>query len=758
VFNLGKLGQVVARRRRTILALTAIAVVVAGILGAGVQRHLSSAGFNDQSSSSERARQDLVTVFHTAQPNFVLLVTARHGSVNDPGVAAEGQALTRRLAAESGVGQVASYWSLGRPSALRSADGRQALVLASVAGSDDVAPKRTAPLVARYAHTDRLITVAAGGYPVAFQEVNDQVGADLARGEAIAVPLTLVLLVAVFGGLVAAGMPLVVGGAATVGTLLLLRLLTLFTPVSVFALNLTTALALGLGIDYSLFIVSRYREELRSGLEPEAAIVRTLATAGRTVAFSALTVAVSLSALLIFPLYALRSFAYAGVAVVVLAALGALVFLPALLLAVGPRLNRLSMRRRPARVGAPGFWYRSAKAVMARPLPVLAGVVALLVVLGLPFLGVHFGQPDDRVLPASASAHQVGDQLRAHFSTEEAYPITVVAPSSGDPGTHSGAVVRYAAELSALPGVARVDAATGSYTNGHPISPPGPTSARFVSPRGTWFSIVSGTEPISPAAEQLVRNIRHAPSPFPVEVGGQSAQLVDTQSAISSRIPLALAIIAVVTFTLLLLAFRSVIVPVKALLLNALSLTATFGALVWVFQEGHLSGLLGFTPTGTIDTSSPILLFCTAFGLSMDYEVFLMSRIKEEHDRGTDNVESVAVGLGRVGPIVTAAAGLITIVFLAVATSQVTFVKLLGLGLAIAVLVDATLVRGVLVPTFMRLAGDLNWWAPRPLRRRRRRAETGEPVLAQPHGPDVVDDLGPAEDDDALPQPAGARR
>jgi RND superfamily putative drug exporter len=269
---------------------------------------------------------------------------------------------------------------------------------------------------------------------------------------------------------------------------------------------------------------------------------------------------------------------------------------------------------------------------------------------------------------------------------------------------------------------------------------------------------VSRTEPISPAAEQLVLTIRHASSPFPVEVGGQSAQLVDTQSAVFSRVPLALAVIAVVTFTLLLLAFGSVVVPLKALLLNALSLTATFGALVWVFQEGHLSGLLGFTPTGTIDTSSPILLFCTAFGLSMDYEVFLLSRIKEEHDRGTDNVESVAVGLGRVAPIVTAAAGLITIVFLAVATSQVTFVKLLGVGLALAVVVDATLVRGVLVPTFMRLAGDLNWWAPGPLRRRRGRADSGQTFPIEADGPNVPDDVYPTEDADALSYPAGARR
>ena len=281
-----------------------------------------------------------------------------------------------------------------------------------------------------------------------------------------------------------------------------------------------------------------------------------------------------------------------------------------------------------------------------------------------------------------------------------------------------------------------VDAVTGSYVEGRMLSPPGPASARFGSQQGTWLSIVSRQEPISPAAEQLVRTVRHAPSPFPVEVGGQSAQLVDTQSAVFRLVPVALAIIAIVTFTLLLLAFRSLVVPLKALFLNALSLTATFGALVWVFQEGHLSGLLGFTPTGTIDTTNPILLFCVAFGLSMDYEVFLLSRIKEEHDRGTDNATSVAIGLGRVGPIVTAAAALITIVFLAVASSQVTFVKLLGLGLAIAVVVDATLVRGVMVPTFMRLAGEWNWWAPARLRRSGPHAEPSE---TPQRGPDSAD-------------------
>jgi RND superfamily putative drug exporter len=533
---------------------------------------------------------------------------------------------------------------------------------------------------------------------------------------------------------VAASLPLAVGGLAVLGTFLVLRLLTLLTPVSIFSLNLTTALGLGLAIDYSLFIVSRFREELRAGLEPNAAVARTLHTAGRTVLFSAFTVAVSLAALLVFPLYFLRSFAYAGIAVVMVAAVGAVVVLPALLAALGRNVDRWSLRRRPVPADGEGFWHGLATAVMRRPLPITLGVVGLLLLLGTPFLRVQFGLPDDRVLPAGASTHVVSDQIRRGFASREAAAISVVAPTASASPGRGAEISRYAATLSSLPGAARVDAVTGSWIAGRPVLPPGPASARFVAAHGTWLSVVPAVEPLSPGGERLVRSVRATASPFPVLVGGQSAELVDSKATLFRLVPVAGGIIALVTFTLLFLAFGSVVVPVKAIVLNLLSLTATFGAMVWIFQTGHLAGLLHFTPTGVLNTSMPILMFCIAFGLSMDYEVFLLSRIKEEHDSSGDNVRSVALGLERSGRIVTAAAVLLAVIFVSFATSGISFIKMFGIGLTMAVVMDATLIRGALVPAFMRLAGEANWWAPAPLRRLRERWAIDESGAAEALG------------------------
>jgi RND superfamily putative drug exporter len=344
-------------------------------------------------------------------------------------------------------------------------------------------------------------------------------------------------------------------------------------------------------------------------------------------------------------------------------------------------------------------------------------IVAILLVLGTPFLHVNFGLPDDRVLPKSASSRQVQDQLRTNFSSQELAAMPVVGAGSGDPSTRTGEIATYASVLSKLAGVARVDAITGSYIGGRQVAPPNQASARFSAPTGTWLSVVPSVEPLSNPGEQLVKQVRAQPAPFPVQVGGSAAELVDSKASLFRLVPIAGLVIGVVTFVVLFLMAGSLLVPAKAVILNLLSLSATFGAMVWVFQEGHLSGLLNFTPTGLIDTTTPITMFCIAFGLSMDYEVFLLSRIKEEYDRTGDNTASVAVGLERTGRIVTAAAGLLSVVFIAFATSQITFIKLLGVGLALAVLMDATLIRGPLGPAFMRLAGRANWWAPAPLRR-----------------------------------------
>jgi RND superfamily putative drug exporter len=458
-------------------------------------------------------------------------------------------------------------------------------------------------------------------------------------------------------------------------------------------------------------------------------------TAGRTVLFSALTVAISLAALMVFPLMFLRSFAYAGIAVVALAAVGALVFLPALLAVLGRRVDRYVLWHHQPKPAGEGFWHRLATLVMRRPLIIAAAVVAVLLLLGAPFLRVNFGLPDDRVLPTSASSRQVQDDLRNNFSSNELNAIPVVAASAGDLTVQQQAITGYAAALSHIEGVQRVDASTGSFAAGHQVAPPNPTSARFTAPNATWLSVVPSVEPLSNAGEDLVKQIRSRPAPFAIQVGGSAAQLVDSKSSLFHRIPLAAGLIGAVTLIALFLMSGSVLVPIKAVVLNLLSLSATFGAMVWIFQEGHLSGLLHFTPTGLIDTTMPITMFCIAFGLSMDYEVFLLSRIKEEYDRTGDNTASVALGLERTGRIVTSAAALLAVVFVAFATSEITFIKLLGVGLALAVLMDATLIRGTLVPAFMRLAGRANWWAPGPLRRFHERFGIKEAESAPASGP-----------------------
>src|SRR5215217_2767685 len=722
---LERLGRFLLRRRWAVLAATLAAVVVAGVFGGGAVARLKSGGFEDPAAESTRAAQVLRDDFGVGDPNLVLLVTAKGGDVDDPAAATAGPALTRRLAAEPDLAQVVSYWATGAP-ALKSRDGAQALVLGRITGDEEGLDTRAAALDAAYARDDPTVAVQVGGQAQVFREVGEQVEADLARAEAIAVPITLVLLVLVFASAVAGALPLAVGGFAIVGTLLLLRLLGDLTDVSVYALNLTTALGLGLAIDYSLFMVSRYREELRGGLEPADALLATMATAGRTVLFSAATVAVSLLALLVFPLYFLRSFGYAGIAVVTLAAAGALVVLPALLAVLGRRVDRfrLPVGRRRDQAPGTGFWHQVATWVMRRPVPIAVVVVAVLVLLGTPFLGVRFGLPDDRVLPAHAQGRQVAEAVRTNFASDQASALSVVAPGIGDPMAHLADIDGYAAALSRLDGVDRVDALTGSYADGRRLQGPpatagaavAPEARRFAAADGTWLSVVPSVEPSSAAGEDLVAAVRGLPAPIGAQVTGPAAQLVDTKASLAANLPAAAAIIALVTFALLFLMTGSVVIPLKALVLNLLSLTAVYGAMVYVFQDGHGAGLLGFTPTGTIDTSMPVLLFCIAFGLSMDYEVFLLSRIKEERDRG-DTVAAVALGLERTGRIVTTAAALLAIVFVAFATSQVSFLKLFGIGTALAILVDATLIRALLVPAFMRLAGRANWWAPAPLRR-----------------------------------------
>ncbi|HZP31574.1 MAG TPA: MMPL family transporter [Acidimicrobiia bacterium] len=717
---LARLGRFTFRHRRAVLVASLLFVVASFAVASGVADRLTTGGFADPNAESERAASILDHEFHTKDPNLVLLVTAKHGAtVDDPAVAAAGARITSELAATRHLRQVASYWSLQDAPPLKSRDGHQALVLGVISGSDSQVADRIGAISDHFTRDTSTVRVAVGGRAEVNHQVNDQIQSDLVRAEGLAFPITLVLLVIVFGSLVAAGLPLLVGVVAIAGSFLALFGISSVTSVSVYSLNLTTAMGLGLAIDYSLFIVSRYREELRAGGDIEDAIVRTVRTAGRTVLGSALTVAVALGALMLFPLAFLRSFAYAGIAVSLLAAAGAVVALPALLAVLGRRVDslRLFRHRDPKPVGE-GVWHRVATLVMRRPVPIATAVILLLVILGLPFLDIQFGLPDDRVLPAHLSSRQVQDDIRTNFTSNEAAALQVAVPGLSDPNGHRAEIAAYATALSKLAGVARVDALTGSYARGRALPVDPAVLRRFESGRGTWLSVVPSVEPLSPAGEQLAHDVRDLHSPIgQALVTGPSAQLVDSKESLFGRMPLAAIWIAVATFVLLFLMFGSVVVPVKALVLNVLSLSATFGAMVWIFQEGHLASVLGFTATGSLAATMPILMFCVAFGLSMDYEVFLLSRIKEEHDRTHDNPSSVAVGLEHTGRIVTAAAVLISVVFIAFSTSGVSFIKLFGVGLALAVLMDAFVIRATLVPAFMRLAGEVNWWAPRPLRR-----------------------------------------
>jgi putative drug exporter of the RND superfamily len=536
------------------------------------------------------------------------------------------------------------------------------------------------------------------------------------RAEEFAVPLTMLLLLFVFGSLVAAAMPLTIGGVAVVGTLLVLRVLDSITPVSIFAVNLTTVMGLGLAIDYSLFIVSRFREELSGGRDVGTALEETLAHAGRTVAGSALTVAAAVSALLVFPLMFLRSFAYAGIAVSALAGLGALVVLPAVLALLGHRINSLTVWKRSIRPPADGFWSRMARGVMRRPAVVLVAVTALLAVLAAPFLHIRLGYLDDRVLAPSDQVRQVNDTLRSDFGQGQTDALQVVAASTN--GVSASQQAAYAARLSSLPDVQRVDSASGVYYHGVSLGGPPAYLDQFSNGVGTWYSVVPAGNALSSSGIRLVSAIRDGPAPFPILVGGLPAGFVDSTSVIDHDMPLALLLVAGFTFLILLLLFRSVFIPIKALMLSVLSLAATFGAMVWIFQEGHFSGFLDFTPTGALIDTMPILMFCVAFGLSMDYEVFLVSRMKELHDDGLSTEAAVAGGLQRTGRIITAASLLMSIVFFSLVTSGIAFIKLFAVGLTFAVLMDAFVIRGMLVPAVMKLAGDATWWAPSWMKKR----------------------------------------
>ncbi|MFJ9621715.1 MMPL family transporter [Streptomyces sp. NPDC101181] len=742
---------VTARPRLALLAalvITALAVFA----GSGVADRMGSGGWQAPDAESSYATEVLEREFPASQPNLLLLVDSGTATVDDPAVAAEAARLAERLDAEPGVSGIGSYWQNASP-ALRSEDGREAVIAARIGGDEKAAGETLERIAPDFAGERGPVRVSIGG-PVAVQhEMQEIIQEDLLRAELIALPVTLVLLVMVFGSAVAAMLPLGVGIVAILGTNAVLRGLTEFTDVSVFAMNLTTALGLGLAIDYALFIVRRFREELSAGADTRTAVGTTLRTAGRTVLFSSLTVAVSLSAMLVFPQYFLRSFAYAGIAVVLLAAAAALILLPAALMLLGPRINAWDLRRllrRRRKGGAAGSasapaagevrgaaegrgasegrenaegreagegWARLAVLVMRRA-PVFAIVTTVgLLLLGLPFLGAKFGTADDRQLPTGAESRVVQEHLREAFPGSPGGGLEILAEGSGTPAAYGALKDR----MERIPGVLRVD---------------GPVTADSVA----YYSVLPEGEAVGEETQQLVRDLRAVDSgSLETSVTGAAAVLVDSKDAIADRLPWALGVIVVATLLLVFLMTGSVLIPLQAVVLNALSLTAMFGAMVWVFQDGNLSGVLAFTSTGDIETTLPVLMFCVAFGLSMDYGVFLISRIKEEHDRTGDHEHSVTFGLRHTGGLITAAAVILAVVMVAIGTSRVTNTKMLGLGIALAVLMDAMVVRGLLVPAVMKLMGPATWWAPAPLRAFHRKfgLSEGDTAPAAPGGPDA---------------------
>jgi RND superfamily putative drug exporter len=714
VLDLIARGIIAAPKR--ILAIAVFVMAVAGVLGAPVGTMLSAGGFTDPDAESNRANRVLVDEFDRGFMNLNLLVKA-------PGpVAAQApQALINEMVAglrgTEGVARVISPTDVADPVAagLVSEDGRSALVIAYLRGDESDGISHSAKLIERYAGDHGSgITVSAGGPGAIYGQISEQSRSDLTLTEAIVLPITFLVLVWVFGGLLAALIPLAVGGFAILGSMAILRGLAEVTDVSVFALNLAVAMGLALAIDYSLLLVSRFREEIADGSDPPGAMRRTMQTAGRTVVFSAITVALCLATMAVFPMYFLRSFAYGGVSVVVLAAVAALVIAPAAILVAAGRIGK-AKHRGPL---TDSRWYAWALAVMRRPKTAAAVTVIPLILVGLPFLEVKFGFPDDRILPTSAPARQVGDQIRAEFTQDAGAPVSIVINHDDEP--RSVEIGSYAAELSRDPAVVAVSAPESTYARGASVGPPdGEADTRDNS---TFLTVTTTADPFSANSQELLDRLRAVPAPAGTTVYFTGAEQSNTDGvdSIAERLPLLLTLIAGVMFVLLFLLSGSVVVPLKALLLNVLSLTATFGAMVWIFQEGHLSGL-GTTVVGTLEATLPVLMFCVAFGLSMDYEVFLIARIREfwlASDR-TDaaNERAVALGLASTGRIVTAAALVMAITFAGLIASQVAFLRIFGFGLAAAVLMDAVVIRSVLLPSVMVLLGRWNWWAPPPLAR-----------------------------------------
>lgn len=710
------LGHFAATRAKLALVISGLIVVVTGAIGATVIPAMSSAGYDDPGSDSARAYRYLKDNFGVTDPWTVFILDCAR-PVDDATCTAGADAIAAAASDVEGVDRVASYWSMGRPATLRSTDGEAAYMFVYQQGDDvgqlnkDASAIEEAALAAAARTGIELHSTGSGAL---FNGINGRVTSDIAQAESIAIPLSILLTLIVFGGLLAALTPLTVALFAIPTALFVLWVVQRFTDVSVFGLNILTGLGIGLGIDYALLIVSRFREEQAVEPDIEKAVIRTIESAGRTVFFSGLTVALTLASLGMFPLYFLQTFAWAGVSVVLFAVLGALVPMPALLALVGHNIDRWRVRR-VAPVSDHGMWARVAGFVMHRPWPVVLVTLVALGVFAAPALHLQTGQPDERVMPADSPIAIAGQVARERFDARETQPIEVVVPGGADVPQR---VASYAIRLSRIEHIVRVVTPTAVIVDGVVVAP-NPSPAGMQAGADLKILAIGDVDARSPDGEALVQAVRALEEPTAdTMVGGSAAIYTDAQHGVLDNIPQSMLWIAVMTLIVLFLFTGSVLLPIKAVLLNVLSLAATFGVITWIFQDGHLSELLGgFTLRGVVDTSQLVLIVIVVFGLSMDYELFLLSRIKELHDAGADTREAVMLGLQRSGRIITAAALILAAVFSSFMISGVTSMKLIGFGVSFAILLDATIVRALLVPALMRIAGQWNWWAPAPLRR-----------------------------------------
>ncbi len=698
-------GEYIVRHSKLILFGFVGLIALSTIWGFGVFSNLKGGGYDNPNSDSALVSEILAEDFKVDAAEVLVLVDlpGRADETNSSGVPQYFdlvQQLSDEFAAIDGVVEVLNYYTLGQPPTLISEDGKLIYVLVDIDNSISQSPV-VAQIVDGYTGDYLGAEIHVAGFGAVTKAINETIEHDLIRAEIIAVPIVLMLLIFVFGSLVSAGLPLFVGGMAILGSFFVVWAVSEITDVSIFALNLITGLGLGLGIDYSLLVVNRFREERALGNTIGDATVNTVASAGKTVLFSGLTVAVVMLSMSFFPQYFLQSFALAGFTVVSLAVVGAAIALPAMLNLLGDRVNSLSLFKRDLAPKDKGFWEKIARFTMRKPLQILFVTLVGLASMFSLSQSVVFGQVDDRVLPKDSPAHVASDLLRERFDGRSSSPIEILVKGSDQE------ITDYVTLLKDQPNI----------------------SMAFIVPTQEstdWVRVnaITELEPRSPEGYDQTVALRNLETSLDqVVIGGGGAYYTDSQQGIEQALPFALAWVLISTFILLFLFTGSVVLPIKAILLNVLSLGAVLGVVSYVFQNGHLQWLLGeYSVTGTIDTSSVVMIAVVAFGLSMDYELFLLSRIKEQHDAGMNTVNSVALGLQRSGRIITAAALILAVTFGAFASSEVSIMKMLGFGIALAILLDATIVRALLVPALMRLLGSLNWWAPKWMKKLHQKA------------------------------------